>query len=95
MLHLGTDGGGVLAVFRGFNHIEENSLRGAGDVVFPMIVSICSCWAMSVLFSYILGVKLGLGLTGCWIAFAMDEAFRGINYFFRWKSKKWMKKTVV
>lgn len=82
-------------IFRGFNHIEENSLRGAGDVVFPMIVSICSCWAMSVLFSYILGVKLGLGLTGCWIAFAMDEAFRGINYFFRWKSKKWMKKTVV
>ena len=82
-------------IFRGFNHIEENSLRGAGDVVFPMIVSICSCWTMSVLFSYILGVKLGLGLTGCWIAFAMDEAFRGINYFFRWKSKKWMKKTVV
>ena len=82
-------------IFRGFNHIEENSLRGAGDVVFPMIVSICSCWAMSVLFSYILGVKLGLGLTGCWIAFAMDEAFRGINYFFRWRSKKWMKKTVV
>lgn len=82
-------------IFRGFNHIEENSLRGAGDVVFPMIVSICSCWAISVLFSYILGVKLGLGLTGCWIAFAMDEAFRGINYFFRWKSKKWMKKTVV
>ena len=82
-------------IFRGFNHIEENSLRGAGDVVFPMVVSICSCWIMSVLFSYILGVRLGLGLVGCWIAFAMDEAFRGINYFFRWKSRKWMKKTLA
>lgn len=82
-------------IFRGFNHIEENSLRGAGDVVFPMVVSVCSCWVMSVLFSYILGVRLGLGLTGCWIAFAMDEAFRGINYFFRWKSKKWMKRTLT
>ena len=48
---------------------------------------------MSVLFSYLLGVRLNLGLTGCWIAFAMDEAFRGINYFLRWRSRKWMKKT--
>lgn len=81
-------------LFRGFNHIEENSLRGAGDVMFPMVVSICSCWVMSVLFSYLLGVKAGLGLNGCWIAFALDEAFRGINYYFRWRSCKWTKKAL-
>jgi Na+-driven multidrug efflux pump len=82
-------------IFRGFNHIEENSLRGAGDVVFPMGVSILSCWLMSVFFSYLLGVKMGFGLFGCWIAFGMDEAFRGVNYLIRWRSRKWMKKTVV
>lgn len=81
-------------LFRGFNHIEENSLRGAGDVMFPMAVSICSCWVISVLFSYLLGVKAGLGLNGCWIAFAMDEAFRGVNYYFRWHSRKWTKKAL-
>ena len=81
-------------LFRGFNHIEENSLRGAGDVVFPMVVSICSCWVVSVLLSYLLGVKAGLGLNGCWIAFALDEAFRGVNYFFRWRSRKWTKKAL-
>lgn len=81
-------------LFRGFNHIEENSLRGAGDVMFPMVVSICSCWVMSVLFSYLLGVKAGLGLNGCWIAFALDEAFRGVNYYFRWRSRKWTKKAL-
>lgn len=81
-------------LFRGFNHIEENSLRGAGDVVFPMVVSICSCWVMSVFFSYLLGIKAGLGLNGCWIAFALDEAFRGVNYYFRWRSRKWTKKTL-
>lgn len=81
-------------LFRGFNHIEENSLRGAGDVLFPMAVSICSCWAISVLLSYLLGVKAGLGLSGCWIAFALDEAFRGVNYFFRWRSRKWTKKAL-
>jgi putative MATE family efflux protein len=80
---------------RGFNHIENNSLRGAGDVVFPMAVSITSCWVVSILFSYILGIKLGLGLFGCWIAFAMDELFRGILFFLRWKSGKWTAKTLV
>lgn len=85
----------LVEIFRGFNHIEENSLRGSGDVVFPMVVSMISCWTMSVLFSYLLGVKLGMGLAGCWIAFAMDEAFRGINYFRRWRSRRWMRKTQV
>jgi len=79
---------------RGFNHIEENSLRGAGDVVFPMVVSMISCWIMSILFSYLLGIRFGLGLAGCWIAFGMDEFFRGITYFFRWRSRKWTSKTV-
>lgn len=79
---------------RAFNHIEDNSLRGAGDVVFPMVISITSCWLMSILFSYVLGIKLGLGLKGAWIAFMMDEMFRGLIMFFRFKSKKWMKKTV-
>lgn len=80
---------------RGFNHIEENSLRGAGDVVYPMIISMISCWTMSILFSYLLGIHFGLGLAGCWIAFGMDEFFRGIAYFIRWRSRKWTTKTVT
>lgn len=85
----------LVEIGRGFNHIEENSLRGAGDVVFPMCISILSCWTMSILFSYILGIQFGFGLTGCWLAFAMDEFFRGTAYFKRWRSKKWMQKTVA
>jgi len=80
---------------RGFNHIEGNSLRGAGDVMFPMVVSITSCWIMSILFSYLLGVKLELGLLGCWIAFSMDELFRGTLFFKRWRSRKWTTKSIV
>jgi len=81
--------------FRAFNHIEQNSLRGAGDVKFPMVISVTSCWLISILFSYILGVVLGLGLFGCWIAFAFDEMFRGVILFFRWRSRKWTEKTIV
>ena len=84
----------LVEIGRGFNHIEENSLRGAGDVVYPMCVAIISCWTMSVFFSWLLGIRFGLGLAGCWFAFAMDEFFRGIAYFLRWRSRKWTQKTV-
>ncbi len=74
---------------RAFNHIEENSLRGAGDVVFPMVIAIISCWMMSICFSYILGIWFGFGLYGCWIAFMLDELFRGLIFWRRFRSRKW------
>lgn len=79
---------------RAFNHIEDYSLRGAGDVVYPMVINILSCWFMSILFSYILGVRLEMGLKGVWIAFMLDECFRGLILFIRFKTKKWMKMKV-
>ena len=79
---------------RAFNHVEDNSLRGAGDVMFPMVVSIISCWLISILFSYILGIGLGLGLAGCWVAFMLDELFRGFSFWKRFRTKKWMEKKV-
>ncbi len=79
---------------RAFNHIEENSLRGAGDVVFPMVIAIISCWMMSICFSYILGIRFGFGLYGCWIAFMLDELFRGLIFWRRFRSRKWENKKV-
>lgn len=79
---------------RAFNHIENNALRGAGDVIFSMYVSILSCWAISILLSYILCIQFGLGLPGCWIAFAIDENFRGLLFYHRFKSRKWTKKVI-
>lgn len=84
----------LVEIGRGFNHIEENSLKGAGDVLYPMGVAMISCWTMSVFFSWLLGIRLGWGLPGCWAAFAMDEFFRGTAYFLRWRSRRWMTKTV-
>ncbi|MBQ3891042.1 MAG: MATE family efflux transporter, partial [Lachnospiraceae bacterium] len=79
---------------RAFNHIEDYSLRGTGDVLVPMLVNMSSCWFMSILFSYILGVHFKMGLNGCWIAFMMDECCRGLILFVRFKSGKWKLKNV-
>ncbi|MCR4588209.1 MAG: MATE family efflux transporter [Lachnospiraceae bacterium] len=76
---------------RAMNHIECNSLQGAGDVMFPMVVSILSCWVMSIGLSYVFGILLHMGLYGCWLAFMVDELFRGTLFFLRFKSKRWMR----
>ena len=80
---------------RGMNHTFEEGLINAGDVRFPMITTLCTTWGLSVLFSYILGVKLGFGLPGCWIAFALDEFVRGSVYVLRRRSGKWTTKSLV
>lgn len=85
----------LVEIGRAFNNIEGGCLNGAGDMVFSMAISVPSCWLISILFSYILGVVCGLGLVGCWIAFAMDELARGMAQMMRWRSRKWMSKSLI
>ncbi|WP_019240447.1 MULTISPECIES: MATE family efflux transporter [Bacillus] len=85
----------ILEPGRAFNIVIINSLRATGDVRFPVIVGILSMWGVSVTLSYFLGIYLGWGLFGIWIAFIADEWLRGILMLHRWKSKKWMKKSFI
>jgi putative MATE family efflux protein len=77
---------------RAMNIVLMNSLKSAGDVNFPVVIGIFSMWGISVVFSYMLGVHLGLGLLGVWIATGMDEWLRGCFAFRRWLSKPWERK---
>ena len=79
--------------FRAVNHVSESSLNANKDVFTTLLASTISCWLGSVLLSYILGIWLGLGLLGCWIAFACDEGIKAIIYLIRWKSGKWIKRS--
>jgi len=85
----------ILNIGRSFNVVEENCLRASGDVVYQMSVGMFSCWFVSVLFCYINGVLLEGKLTGCWIAFAMDEWTRAALYMHRWVGKKWTTKRII
>lgn len=85
----------AVEVFRAVNHVEENALRGAGDVFFPMAASIASCWCASVLLAYVFSIRLGMGLLGCWLAFACDEGVRAAAYLIRWHSRRWERKVLI
>ena len=76
---------------RAVNHIVERSLTATGDVRFVTILSTTSCWAISIGFGWVLGIWLGMGIIGFWIAFAADEIFRSCGYLLRWRSGRWKK----
>lgn len=85
----------ILEFGRCINLVVIQSLRAAGDVLFPTVLGIGSMWGISVVFAWILGIYFKLGLPGVWIAMAADEIFRGIVVLIRWKIGLWRGKSVV
>ena len=85
----------VVEIGRGMNHVMESALSAAGDARFTMFNSIICSWGIAIPFAWLFGIKLGMGLTGCWISFAMDEAIRGMMNVLRWRSGKWKTKALV
>lgn len=80
---------------RSLNLVYVGALKGSGDVKFPVFYGVLSMWGIMVFLSWFLGIKLGLGIVGCWLGIGSDETTRGIVMIFRWKSKRWQKKSLV
>ena len=84
-----------LEIGRTVNIIMVQCLQAAGDIRTPMIVGIFGMWLCAVNLSFILGVWLGWGLVGIWIAMAIDEGVRAIIFVWRWHSGKWKNKKLI
>ncbi|WP_078548196.1 MATE family efflux transporter [Litchfieldia alkalitelluris] len=85
----------ILEPGRAFNLVIISSLRAAGDVKLPVYMGILSMWGIAVPVSYFLGIHLGFGLVGIWIAFILDEWIRGLIMLWRWRTKAWEKKSFI
>jgi Na+-driven multidrug efflux pump len=48
-------------------------------------------WGLWIPLAWFLGIHLGWGLPGIWIAMATDEWVRGVLMYRRWKSRAWLK----
>jgi len=69
--------------------VFPGSLRGAGDTRFPMYVTGLSIWSIRVPAALLLGLSLGMGLTGAWLGMAVDLAVRGVVFFLRFRGGRW------
>lgn len=85
----------ILEFGRVTNLIYGNALKTCGDAICPVVLGVVFMFLCSVLGTYILGIKMNLMVTGCYIAITSDECFRGIGMILRWKSKKWQGKGLV
>ncbi len=71
------------------------TLRATGDAIYPVIVGVICQWSVAVGVAWFLGIPMGLGLIGMWVAFCLDENLRGIILMRRWHSLKWKGKAFV
>jgi putative MATE family efflux protein len=80
----------VLEPGRTFNLVLVNALRAAGDARFPVVAGLVSMPLVLAGGSWWLGIHLGWGLTGVWIAYAADEWLRGLMNWWRWSRLGWV-----
>ncbi|QIZ05392.1 hypothetical protein HFZ78_00275 [Priestia megaterium] len=69
--------------------IMPSALRAAGDSNFTSIASLLSMWLLRVVLGNTLGITLGFGIIGVWVAMNVEWGMRGIIFFWRFKAKKW------
>ncbi|MBQ8589540.1 MAG: MATE family efflux transporter [Firmicutes bacterium] len=95
VVHLGASALRIMAVAETFSTmamVYTGALRGAGDTKQPFFVCIVSMWGIRIPLSFILVHVFHLGLSGAWVAMAMDQMFRGLLMMRRFKKNGWEKR---
>lgn len=77
-------------LFFSFSVVASGICRGAGDVKFPLAVSLIGMWGFRIGLVWLAVNVLALGVSGVWIAIAIDCFVRSCLFLFRFFSGKWM-----
>ena len=65
------------------------ALTGSGDTKIPAIVDVLTHWVLFIPACYILGITLGFGFWGPWVAFGLHLTFFAGFIFWRFRSGYW------
>ena len=71
------------------------ALRAAGDVRYPMVISVASMLAFRVGLSFVFVRGFGLGVVSFWMAIFVDWGFRAVLFGLRFHSNIWQKKKLL
>jgi putative MATE family efflux protein len=85
----------IVELGRNANVIIGESLKVTGDALFLSITSFISESILAIGLSYYFGLVLEMGVVGVFIAIALDEAFRGSLFFYRWYHRRWRSKVFI
>lgn len=70
--------------------VLTGAFQGANNTKFPMYLTAIGMWAVRTLLVWVLGIKLGWGLAGVWIAIGADIAFKAAVLSIQFYRNKWM-----
>lgn len=73
--------------------VMHATLRGAGDTLIPMFITLFSLWVLRVPFSYFLSIQMGP--TGIWWGIPIAWCFGLVASFIYYKTGRWKTKAVV
>jgi MATE family multidrug resistance protein len=79
----------VYSVFDALSVVYASALRGAGDTVFPMVITLLSSWLIMVGPAAWILRSDAPTLGKLWLTCAMNITFTGSCMFFRWRSGYW------
>ena len=82
-------------LFWTFSFIPAYGMRAAGDVKFSMITSTITMWCLRVALCIFLVRQYHMGPMAVWYGMFADWAVRGVIFFIRFKSGKWLHSKVV
>lgn len=88
----------LLTIFAGFpsSFVPTNAFRAAGDIRYPVTLSLCSMFILRVGLCYLLKFLFpSLGLMCVYIGMAADWAVRAILNIFRYRRGKWLHKKLI
>ncbi len=81
-----------LAVFaeigRVLNVVIGFAIKSVGHAKFIALFGVSAIWLFSVPFTWFLGIYMGYGLIGIWVAMGVDECFRGSVVTWYWHKKQ-------
>jgi MATE family multidrug resistance protein len=77
-------------LFDAANIVARSVLRGTGDVRVPAILAICSGWTFVPALTWLLGMRLGFGAVGGWLALSVDICFGAILFWWRLGRGHWL-----
>ncbi len=75
--------------------ILPSGLRAAGDSRFTSVTSMLTMWLFRVVLGYVLGVTLGMGIIGVWLAMNCEWGIRGAVFLWRFRGKKWYEHRLI
>ena len=89
--------GAIFTVASFYAHfvIDGAALRAAGDIYFPLIVTIASMFIFRVGLSYLLVKVFHMGVIAIWIGMGVDWAANAFIYTLHKRNDKWLHKKLV